>query len=197
MIRKDRMSNHKQLPLTIIILVISLSGCCFICAPPPEAPCRIDELLLTESDLPGNDLFVSETPGIGGAPLRLGVERIGVTFSAPEIFDGAHHQIYRMVDEEAALKAYQDVEERDFLTEDYLEEWTLVPELARIKTSASEQRMGCNFLKFTQAEDCRLVAQYGPYLVRFNIRLHGLDVSDVVTLIEEIDSRMTECLSPK
>ncbi|NMC34700.1 MAG: hypothetical protein GYA36_19935 [Veillonellaceae bacterium] len=188
------MTNRQLLSLLIPLVIIVFSGCG---SPPPEAPCQIDELLLKESDLPGNNIFVSETPSIKGAPMRLGVERIGVAFGAPELFDGANHQIYRMVDEDAAFKAYQDVEEEDFSTKDYLEEWNLIPELSQIKTSASSQRMGCNLLIYTKAKECRLLALYGPYLVRFSIRLHDLQYTDVTPLIQEIDSRMTECLLPK
>jgi len=189
---------HRLFPLIMLVLMVYLSGCYVRFDPPPEAPCPIEGLLLSSEDLPGNSSdWFGETPSISGAPLTIGVERIGAVYAAPGLFDGVHHQIYRMVDEEAALKAYQDVEERDFLTEDYLEEWVLVLELARIKTAANDQRMGCNLLKYTKAEDCRLVALYRSYLVRFNIRLYGLQINDVVPLIEEIDSRMTECLAPK
>jgi len=195
--QEDRMI-HRLYPLIILALMVHLSGCYVRFDPPSEAPCPIEGLVLTSEDLPGNsDDWFGEAPSIKGAPSTIGVERIGVVYATLGLFDGVLHHIYRLMDEKSAKKAYLDMEEEDFQLIDYLNEWELPAELSQLPLSADRHKIGCNIYSESGSKECRFLAQYGPYVVQFSIRLHGLEVNDVVRLIEEIDSRMTECLSPK
>jgi len=178
--------------------MVSLLSGCIRCDPPPAAPCPIEGLVLGSVDLPGSSSdWFGEASSIDGAPMRIGVERIGTSFINSGLFDGVLHDIYRFENEDNAFNAYKDVEEEELATEKYLYEWSLPFELSSLKLSTETYIVRCNFSSVTSAEECRFLAQYGSYLVRFSIRLHDLQYADVVTLIQEIDSRMTECLSPK
>jgi hypothetical protein len=166
-------------------------------SPPPEAPCQIEGLLLKVADLPGNGWEESGSRSYKGAPITVGVERIGTSFVGYGLFDGILHTIYRLTDEESANRAYVDFEERDFSVLDYLEEWKLPSELSHVQFSANSHRLGCNIYRDSGAEECNLLAQYGPYLVQFNIRQHGLQYSKIVPVFEEINKRMAKCISTK
>lgn len=189
------MIAQRLFPLIILALMVHLPGCYIRFDPPPEAPCPIEGLLLGIDDLPKSDWFESGTRSTDGAPMSIGVERIGTSFVNSGLFDGVNHQIYRLMDEKSAKKAYVDVEEVDFQTKHYLKEWELPAELSQLPLSADYHKIGCNIFKHSGSEECNFIAQYGPYVLRFSIRLQDLRYSDVVALIEIIDQRMSECIS--
>jgi len=180
--------------LTFLAMLFILSGCCNSL---PETHCPIEGLLLGIDDLPGNNWVESGSRSSQGAPMRIGVERIGTSFVGDGLFDGVLHDIYKLENEKSAYHAYEDVVEEEFSTSKYLSEWSSPVELSSLLLSSDVQRIGCNIFIDTGAEECRLLAQYGPYLVRFSIRSHVLKHNDVASLIEDVDRRMVECLSPK
>ena len=180
--------------LIMASLLILISFCCCQC--PPPAPCPIEGLLIEVTDLPpAYEWLETGSRSSRGAPLRMGVERIGTVFSGYELFDGVSHEIYRFKNKGSASRNYADIEEIDFSVLHYSKEWELPDELSQIQLAADRHTIGCNLYTDSGAEECQFLAQYGPYLVRFSIRLHGLKFGDVIPIIEEIDRRTVKCLS--
>jgi len=180
--------------LMAVVMGLMLSCCCK--SPPPAAPCPIEGLLLTTTDLPpAYEWLETGSRSSRGAPLRMGVERIGTVFGGYELYDGVIHQIYRLESKRSASQNYTDIERKVFSALNYSKEWELPDELSQIQLAADRQTIGCNLYTESGSEECRFLAQYGPYLVRFSIRLHGLKFGDVIPIIEEIDRRMAQCFS--
>lgn len=178
----------------IIVIAIVLSSCC---NPPSEAPCSIEGLLLTIEDLPPGKWEEAGSRSIKGAPMQIGVERIGTSFATNELFDGVLHDIYRFESSKSAYHAYSDKKEGIFSVRNYLNNWELPTELSHIHLTADQHKFECNVFESTGADECILWAQYKSYLVRFSFRQHDLKDSDVISMIETIDKKMAQCNGTK
>jgi hypothetical protein len=151
--------------------------------------------LLAISDLPEDEWFEDGAPSTDGAPIRIGIERIGTTIGATSLYDGVLHDIYRMQDEYSADWEYPGVVDDWFQPEKYLYEWSIPKDFSSLELHAEQYRIGCNVYRETGSEECDFVAQYGVYLVRFSICLQHLANEDVISMLKEIDNRMVSCLS--
>lgn len=178
----------------ICCVLILLTACTCDCST-PRPPCLIDGLLIDITDLPGRDWTETGSRSSEDAPMRLGDEKTGTSFVSKGLLNGVVHEIYRENNEKSAYRAYIDIEEEYYPMQRYRNEWGFPVEMSKILLSANYQRIGCNIHDKTGAEECRFLAQYGTYLVRFSIRLNDLQYSDVINIIEMIDKKMVECNS--
>jgi hypothetical protein len=192
----DKPSGSRLILITILLLVLGLCGCAgvyikFSTPDVPPAPCPIQELLLDVSDFPENGWEETGSRSARGAPVRMGIERIGTSFSITN--NGAFHEVYRFKDEYQADKAYDDSTEPWFTHAQHRTEWETPPE-TDISVNADQFRIGCNDRKQGGFEQCQYVAQYGPYIIRFFAHIRILSYKEFIDLVKKTDQRATNCL---
>ena len=158
----------------------------------PPAPCPIQELLLDVSAFPDYDWEETGSRSERGAPVRMGVERIGTAYSTTN--GGALQDVYRIGYESEARKAYKDSTKSWFTPAEDRTEWATPEKLNNLTVSADLYRAGCNNRKLGDLEECQYVAQYGPYVIRFFAHMHALSYEDFIELVKEIDHQATSCL---
>lgn len=156
------------------------------------APCPIDNLLLNEIDFPGNDWEETGSRSEKSAPVRMGIEKIGTSFSNNT--EGAIEDVYRFESERQAKSAYMEEVESWFTPTNYQSEWTIPQELDNLAINAAQYRVGCNDLKSGGRLQCQYVSRYGPYIIRFLGGMRALTHEDFIGLINGIDQRATSCL---
>ena len=126
--------------------------------------------------------------------MRLGIERIGTSFSTPT--QGiATHDIYRLFDQDQAMKGYREM--IDTWVSDFSlgKEWSSPLKLQDLEIDAEEYELSCGFRSSSIVERCQYIAQYGPYVVKFSADMSALSYEDFAQVVNDIDKRMIGCLS--
>lgn len=178
--------TSKIISISIILLV--LSGC-YSSSPPP--PCPIDTLLIDGSILPPG--IFSETGGRSSedAPGRVGIEKIGTSFSSPRQ-GGLGQDVYRFWDVEEAGKEYKGF--LSWFDPQRAETTAMTPnDLKDLPIHPDQYRIGCSKSVETGVEICRFVAQYDVYDTFLSAILVALNHNDFSKIIQNIDSRMVQC----
>ena len=199
----SKASHPPQRMLCIIILflvALSSEGCegWYIEFSTPvvhPTPCLINELLLDVSAFPGGSWQEMGSPSERDAPVRMGVEPIGISFSGP--FDFTLQQVYRFEGDRQAKNAYSEEAESWFTPSEHETDWGTPPELDNLAVNADQVRIGCHDEISGSDEQCQYVAQYGPYILRLLGGMRSLSDEDFIKLVAEIDSRATNCLAQK
>ena len=159
------------------------------------APCLINDLLLDVSAFPGDSWQEMGSPSEQDAPVRMGIERIGTSFSGP--FDFTLQQVYRFEGDQQAKNAYREGAESWFTPTEHETDWATSPKLDNLAVNADQVRAGCHDEKSGGVEQCQYVARYGPYILRLLGGMHSLSDEDFTNLVAEIDLRATNCLARK
>lgn len=184
--------------LVLFLLIISGLGGCggwsikFTTPVVPPAPCPIEDLLLDVSEFPGNDWEETGSRSVRGAPVMMGIGRIGTAFSTTN--GGATQEVYRFEDERKARRALINDTASWFIPSAYETEWETPKELENLTITPREYRIGCNDNKHGGSEQCQYVAQYGPYVIVFFAHMRALTYGNFINLVNEIDQRATRCL---
>lgn len=189
----------------IILLVLTLLGCVlggceggyitFSTPYFPPAPCPIQKLLIDVNTFPGSDWEETGSRSERAAPERMGIERIGTSFSMTN--GGVVQEVYRFEDKRGARRAYKDKNAPWFTPSDYETEWAMPHGMGNFAVNAEQYRVGCNDHKSGGFEQCQYVAQYGSYVIRFFAHMRTLTYKDFINLVKEIDHRATGCLERK
>lgn len=192
-------NKYKLTVWSYLWLLIGLSMGCGISSPPPrKGPCPIDTLLVEKTFLP-QDIF-HETGGRSSddAPARVGVEKIGTTFSSYDK-GGLVHHVYRFEKDTEAFQEYQKVSEYSFAKKKNITEWGEPYDLKDLEIDADAYKFACAKILDVEpiAEECKFVAQYGPYETDLTVDMIVLDYNDLSEIINEIDNRMSLCLAKK
>jgi hypothetical protein len=158
----------------------------------PPAPCPIQDLLLEASNFPGKEWEETGSRSEKAAPDRMGIERIGTSFSGP--IGGVFQEVYRFESERQASRAYADSAESWFTPASQRTEWTIPQEIDHLAVNADRYRTGCNYRKLGGLEYCQYVAQYRTYVIRFFAGMRALSYKDFIELVNEVNHRATSCL---
>lgn len=169
-----------------LLFVIGLEGC-ISCREIPSGPCSMESLLLNRDDLPVAVFTETGTRSANGAPARIGIERIGTSFSSTNQ-GGLNQSVYRFLDSEDAKKEILGIIEYEFSG---WETWEEIP--LGVDIRADLYKIGCTK---TAKEHllCRYVAQYDVYLIDFDASLVILDFSSFVSVVQRIDEKASLCL---
>lgn len=189
--RKSSLSSRCSLLITIGFVGITLGCGSFRNVTPPPAPCSIEDLLIDESVVP-NEWYLSTS---GDPATRFGVEFQSMIFTSQ--YGGGIYDIYRERSIRNARDGYRGLVKSYFSPRAKFTEWELPPEIMYQSSTADQAQLGCATDIFSKVQHCQFVAQYNVYIVWFDA-----DMSEVMTyadfeaVLQEIDRRMTECLSP-
>lgn len=158
---------------------------------PPPAPCPLDVVLIDESIVP--EAWYLNMSGEPAA--RFGVEFEAVFFNSS--YGGGIYAVYREWSTRKAKDSYDDFVKSYFSSNDELPEWTAPSELTYQSLVADQVQFGCSTEVGTDREYCQFAAQYDVYIVWFySVMSEVMTYADFEAVLQEIDRRMTECLSP-
>jgi hypothetical protein len=189
---KQRMIRNTLL-ITVLILMSGCSYTVFSFRPSPDPPCPIESLLLDVSLFSGEGWEETGSRTERGAPSRLGIERIGTSFSTPTK-GGANQDIYRFWDSQGARKGYKELVNSWFSPQAGYSEWATPPDLVNLSTGANQAQLACSVYLSGQVEWCQYIAQYQSYVIKLSTDMLALSHEDFIELVREIDQRATSCL---
>lgn len=183
--------------LALVALMLSCTGGC--CPPVrprvPERSFTLDELLVDESAFPSG-WQQQGLPDRKGAPVRLGIERIGVGFMGG-IEGVALHQIYQFEGVGETTEAYQELSKFWFSEREGWTSWSSPTELSYQSSVADRFRLGCYTHRENGIKYCQAVGQYDEYIVRFHTYMSPglMTYTDLEHVLQVIDERMAHYLS--
>jgi len=155
-------------------------------------PCPIEELMIDISLFPA-DWSQNSLPSERNAPVRWGVDKLGVSFSTQE-YGGAIHDVYRGRNLNDAKKGYLNLSESWFQLREDEGEWYIPSDFNYESTVADQYRFGCSIHKPSGFQTCQLSAQYNVYVTRFYTGMSPMmTYKDLEHILRAIDSKMAKC----
>lgn len=184
----------KRLLVSILwaIPFIFLSGCLVKNNQlPPEGPCLIQTLLISDTVLPIGIFYESGSRSEYDPPAKIGIEKIGTSFSSEDA-GGIIHNIYRFNTDKEAQDEIEQIIRYEF--ENTINtEWFFPPIAPSI--TADKFELAC--MQFPQnGARCRLVAKYRVYVSDLFVDLIVLNYDDLKSIIEHLDNSMVACMKP-
>jgi hypothetical protein len=154
--------------------------------------CPIDDLLITVSDLPGNQWEEVGSRSYRDAPVRLGIERIGTGFSTT-IYGNAEENVYRFEDEIDANSGFLDL--YDMWSGLTLKgtSWFPLDLPSNVKINANDIRLTCSIEGDNKVKTCWYLARYDKTVVEFIATMIIVDDNDFFGVIQTIDSKTLKC----
>jgi hypothetical protein len=184
-----------RIKLLIGIVFLMATACIKIGAEPlPSPPCPIESLLLDESFF-HSDIHRTGPPSRDAAPMRFGVNRIGVGFTSMTQ-GGATQDVYQARSTEEAQKKFADYVNAKFSAREGWTEW-YIPDAFNYQSSVADQfRFGCYRHEASDVETCQAVGQYDVYLIRFYANMSSiLTYRDLERMLQAIDNKVAQCLA--
>jgi hypothetical protein len=128
------------------------------------------------------------------APVRLGIERLGVTFISMR-HGVALHEVYRERDEEKSKAEYFDQLNSWFHSSDDETDWYIPSEYNYNSSVVDNHQFRCQTHKPSGVENCQFVGQYETYIVRFHTYVSPImTYDDQARILQAIDNKMARCL---
>ncbi len=178
--------------LCAILLLLLLSGCFLLSRPSlPEAPCSISTLLVPDDVVPRDVFYETGSRSAKDPPARVGIEKIGTSFSSEDA-GSLVHDIYRFSTEQEAQDEIELIITYEFKNKNEVQ-WFSPPINPQI--NADKYKLACMELS-AKGVRCRLVAQYKVYLSDLTVDLIALNYDDLKSIIEDLDNRMVACIRP-
>jgi hypothetical protein len=158
----------------------------------PESVCPIEGLLIDAASLPGH-----QWEEIGGrdyqdAPLRLGIARLGTSFSTPT--NGiVVEEVYRFCDVSEAIDGYNELSDVWFRIEPIGTTWSqlIIPE--DVSIDADAYRLECSTRSYSSTRSCWYAARYEKTAVALKVDMIIIKDKDLFNLIEIINRKAKGC----
>ncbi len=184
----------RRISMASLLLFATLLACAIHIGPtPPPSPCPIANLLVDETLFP-EEFFQTEPPSKDAAPIRFGINKIGVGFTTMNK-GGAIQQVYEGGSLQDTQKEYQEEISLLFSPRKGWTDWYIPSAFNYQSTVADQFRFGCYTHVASGVESCQAVGQYGVFLIRFHT-----DMSPVMTyrnlehILQVIDRKAAKCL---
>lgn len=134
------------------------------------------------------------SPSQRGAPVRWGVDKLGVSFVTQE--NGVANQfVHQGRNPEHTEEGYLDLVTSWFDSREDATDWYIPPEFNYKSTIADRYRFGCRTYKPSGVESCQLVGQYGVYITRFHTFISPImTYNDLECIFQAIDNKMAQCI---
>jgi hypothetical protein len=181
--------SAKSLFFAAIIIITSTA--CRIVSTLPSPHCPIEDLLLDESVFHKD--FHRSWPSEDGAPMRFGIDKIGVTFSSMTK-GGAIQSVYLGGSVNETQRQFTDFV-GEFSSRKGWTEW-YTPDTFDYQSSVADQyRFACYRHIESGVETCQAIGQYGPYLIQFYTKMSEiLTYQDLEHMLQTIDEKAIRCL---
>jgi hypothetical protein len=155
----------------------------------------METLMIDQSLFSSEDWYQQGPPSERAAPVRLGVERLGVSFISMR--NGVTlHQIYRERDYEKAKAEYYDEVKSWFHSRDDETDWYIPSGFDYKSSVADNYQFRCQTHKPSSVENCQLVGRYGTYIIRFHTFMSPImTYDDLERMLQAIDNKMAQCLN--
>lgn len=178
----------------IILLVLLVGSTCGVNEPITLPPCPIETLMIDKSYLPEEMLWYQEIPSRRGAPVRWGVDKLGVGFSSQKN-GGVIQDVYRGENFDQAEDGYFDLVTSWFDSREDETDWYIPSMFNYESVIADHFRFGCRTHKPSGVESCQMVGQYGIYVTRFRADISSImTYEDLEHILQTIDDKMAQCL---
>lgn len=184
-----------KIKLLTVILGVTVIACAIQIGPaPPPSPCQIESLLIDQS-LFHQDIYQTGPPTKSSAPMRFGINRIGIGFTSMTR-GGAIQDIYEGRNLRETQAKFAEIISYEFSPREDYTDWYIPPTLHYQSNIADQFRYGCHRYVPSGVEICRAIVQYGVYLIIFDA-----DVSDILThrdiekILQTIDTKAARCLA--
>lgn len=157
-------------------------------------PCPIENLMIDESLFSGGWSQMGP-PDKSGAPIRWGVDKLGVGFITQE--NGVANQVvHQGRNPEHTEKGYFDLVDSWFDSREDETAWYVPPEFNYEGPIANHYRFGCRTHVPSGVQSCLMVGQYGVYLTQFYTDMSPImTYRDLERILRTIDNKMAQCLS--
>jgi hypothetical protein len=177
-------ANGLRILLLFAVQVIAMQAC----RPSDTAFCPVEELILDETSF-GEEVMADELL----SPLPDGTKHsAGQTF---DIGKGiANHLVYGFSTNKRAAEEFEQRQKGSAFSS-ATGRWQTPDEVRGLLASATQQQVVCG--REHQIPMCKAIAQYDNYFIFFNIHVYPEEttIADLASLLQEIDDRMTHCLS--
>jgi len=180
--------------LTVIFGVVMIACAIQIGPAPPPSPCQIESLLIDQS-LFHQDIHQTGPPTKSGAPMRFGINKIGIGFTSMTR-GGASQYIYEGRSLRETQAKFAEIVPYEFSPREDYTDWYIPPTLHFQSNLASQLRYGCHRYLARGVEICRAIAQYGVYLIIFDAHVSDiLTHRDIEKILQTIDTKAAQCLA--
>jgi hypothetical protein len=154
--------------------------------------CPVEDILLDESLF--HQDFYRWSPAEDAAPMRFGIEKIGVGFTSPSK-GGAIQDVYRGTSVRAAQRQFADFVDTEFSSREGYTEWYMPDSLSHQSSVADQVQFACHKHIASGAEQCQAIIRYGPYLIRVHASMSSvLSYQDLERMLQAIDEGAAACL---
>ncbi len=177
----------------IITFILSLSLACRLTESAAPPPCPVENLMINKSLFP-EDWDQQGPPRERAAPVRWGIDKLGVTFISQK--NGvALQDVHRGRDVNETENGYFDNVTSWFHSGKEETEWYIPSDFNYESPVANRYRFGCHTHTPSGVQSCQLVGQYGVYLTRFRTHMSPImTYEDLEHILQTIDNKMAKCL---
>lgn len=149
--------------------------------------------MLDSSALPEG--WLGGDPRTKSAPVRWGVDRLGVTFLSESAPGVTLQVVHRGRDYKHTSDGYFELASSWFNADTNNTEWYLPLEFPYENSIADRYRFECATVKHNGAEICQFVGQYGVFITRFRTVISpSMTYDDLEYILQTLDTKMTKCL---
>ena len=157
--------------------------------PIPEGPCLIQTLLISDTILPAGVFYETGSRSEYDPPAKIGIEKIGTSFSSEDA-GGIIHNIYRFNSDTEAQDEIEQIVKYEFENTSNTE-WFSPP--IALDINADKFGLACRQLS-QHGVRCRFAAKYKVYISDFLVNLMALHYDDLKSIIEHLDNSMLSCI---
>lgn len=174
--------------ITIFILILVTNSCQTIRC--EKLACPIENIFIDVSDLPGDQWEEIGSRSYRDAPMKLGNERSGTSFSTP-LYGIVIEQIYRFKDIESSESGFNEIMNSWNYQEPEGTLWTRLKIPNAI--NATEYRVECSIRSSQTVRSCWYVSRYKETIIRLKADMIIISDEDLFYIIQLIDDKVNKC----
>ena len=187
------MSVHQfmKLAITSCLVALVMTSCRFLSSDRPQCP--IENLLINSSNLPGDQWEEVGSRSYRDAPSRLGIDRIGTSFSTPTN-GGVIEDIYRFRSAKETQDGYSELAKGWFGLEPEGTTWTNLEIPDEVSLKAVEYRLECSVRPNQKVRSCWYISRYENTVIEIKADMLIIKNVDLFNVVELIDQKVMKCL---
>jgi hypothetical protein len=159
---------------------------------PIGVSCPIEDLLIVSSNLPGNQWEEIGSRSYRDVPSKLGINRIGTSFSTPT-YGIAIEDVFKFSNETEAKAGYIELAERWFGLEPEGTSWKKLNFPFDEMVNASEYRLECSVRPAHSNRTCWYIARYQNLVIEFKVDMLIVNDQDLFMILDVIDQNVQAC----